>query len=173
MQLALFYTIRSLTGSLVLGMIGLGLLLSQDVGFFWAGGLFDFRIDFVAYCLYGTWVCMVLRSDIFLDKKWTAIAGGVAVITVLTRFVTVAYIGAAGTFVLIYLLWKYFRQRSNTNATVQVKARLRGVGVFTVIVSIFVLPIFWMNREPIIAYYVVGHVTSNEKYIRANEAGVY
>lgn len=173
LQLALFYTIRSLTGSIVLGFIGLGLLLSQDVGFFWAGGLFDFRIDFVAYCLYGTWVCMVLRSDLFRDKKWTAIAGGVAVITVLTRFITAAYIGAAEALVLIYLLWKYFMQRSNTNAMVQVKARLRGVGIFTVIVSIFVLPVFWMNRESIKAYYVVGHVTSNEKYIRANEAGVY
>jgi len=39
------------------------------------GGLFDFRIDFAAYSLYGIWAAPSLESKLFLDFRWAIGAG--------------------------------------------------------------------------------------------------
>jgi hypothetical protein len=44
------------------GFAALGLVLCQSTAWFWAGGLFDCRMDFLAYCVYGIWACLVLRN---------------------------------------------------------------------------------------------------------------
>ena len=48
LQVAFFGLIRRITGNTWAGYVGVGLLLAQGTAFFWAGGLFDFRIDFAA-----------------------------------------------------------------------------------------------------------------------------
>src|SRR5207249_11438683 len=51
-------------------MFGLGLLLALDTPYFWAGGLMDFRLDFAAFCLYGIFMAIVIRSEVFGYLGW-------------------------------------------------------------------------------------------------------
>ena len=61
LQVAAFTAARIVWKSRVYGYIALGLILSQGTLWFQlAGGLFDFRMDFLAYCLYGVWAAAVL-----------------------------------------------------------------------------------------------------------------
>src|SRR4029077_7842275 len=59
LQIFAFTTARIVFRDRVYGWIALGLILSETTLSFWAGGLFDFRLDFLAYCLYGIWACAV------------------------------------------------------------------------------------------------------------------
>jgi hypothetical protein len=54
--------------------------------------LFDFRMDFIAYCLFGVWVCAALRSGLFLDWRWAIATGLLAALLVANRFLTIIYL---------------------------------------------------------------------------------
>ena len=89
LQVAAFTAARIVWKSRVYGYIALGLILSQGTLWFQlAGGLFDFRMDFLAYCLYGVWAAAVLRSRLFLDPYWSIGSGLIGAFLVLNRFVT-------------------------------------------------------------------------------------
>ncbi len=72
LQIAAFSVARGIWQRRAYGYIALGLILSETTLWFWeGGGLFDFRMDFLAYCLYGIWACAVLRSQLFLHRPWS------------------------------------------------------------------------------------------------------
>ena len=73
LQVTAFTVARTIWKRRLYGYIALGLILSQITLWFWeGGGLFDFRMDFLAYCLYGIWACAVLRSQLFLHRVLVA-----------------------------------------------------------------------------------------------------
>jgi hypothetical protein len=171
LQLIAFNTGRSVWGQRADGYLLLGLLLCQTSPWFWAGGLFDFRLDFVAYCLYGIWACAVLQSKLFLDRRWAIGCGFIGALLVLHRFLTAIYIFGISAGLAIACLAIGLAAR-NAALTERLKQRLSNLALAVGILVIFVTPILLINRKAIHDYYVVGHATGPEKYVRATEFGV-
>src|ERR1700730_9082890 len=57
LQVFAYNTARLVFRDRLYGIIAVGLILAQSTLRYQAGGLYDFRIDFLAYSLYGLWVC--------------------------------------------------------------------------------------------------------------------
>ena len=69
LQMVAFVTARAVWISRIYGYMVLGLILCLSTAWIPQGGLFDFRADLMAYCLYGIWACAILRSKLFLDRR--------------------------------------------------------------------------------------------------------
>jgi hypothetical protein len=172
LQLVTFFTGCAVWNGRAYGYMALGLVLCQITPWYWAGGLFDFRIDFIAYSLYGIWVCATLRSKLFLERNWAIGSGLIAAFLVLNRFLTVVYLisvatGFAGVCIAIALLW-----RADLDLTQRMRIRLCNLGLSIGILAIVVTPILIINWEAIHDYYVVGHTVGNEKYLRSEVEGI-
>ena len=144
---------------------------SQSTLWFWAGGLFDFRMDFFAYCLYGVWACAVIRSKLFLDRRWAIGCGLIGTFLVLNRFLTLIYLvgvsaGLAGVFVIIWIL-----HRGDTELSRRMRQRLFNLGLSLGILVILVGPILVVNRAAIYNKYVYAQFFY-EKDTRARELGI-
>jgi hypothetical protein len=151
----------------------LGLILSQMTPWFWAGGLFDFRMDFSAYCLYGIWTFTVIRSHLFLDRRWTIGSGLIGAVLVLTRFVTIVYllgicIGFAAVCVGFGLI-----SRPGTDLRRRMWERVCHLCLSLSIVVLFAAPVLIHNWKAINDYYVLNHAVGAEKYVRATEFGIH
>lgn len=169
LQLMGYQTVRKITGKHTPAVIFLGLLLSTQTALSW-GGLTDFRLDFVAFCLFGIFVCCVLRSDIFLNRTWLIISAIVAAILIMMRFITSVYIANIIIILFVYNLIKFFLQKDSQK--LQTKSRIKNMILFGIIELVLCAPILWLNKQAIKAYYVVGHITGSEKYLRAKEVGI-
>jgi hypothetical protein len=169
LQAFLLYTVRWLTQDIWLGFIGVGLLLSQVSAFFWAGGLFDYRIDFAVYCLYGIWILVVLRSGVFSDTRWTVSAGLVAAWLMLMRFITVPYIIGATLLTALLISLAPLYTLSDVRKRHSVLRRIAGAGLSLAIAAAATAPFLYIARHAIWNYYGVRHLTGPEKYIRAAE----
>jgi hypothetical protein len=66
-QATAFYTAHAVLGRRAYGYAAVGLILCQLTPWFWAG-LFDFRMDFFAYCFFGIWTCAFIRSKLLLSR---------------------------------------------------------------------------------------------------------
>jgi hypothetical protein len=172
-QVAAFTAARMVWKSRVYGYIALGLIFSQGTLWFQpGGGLFDFRMDFLAYCFYGIWAAAVIRSRAFHDPYWSIGCGLIGAFLVLNRFVTVTYllgvsVGFAVACAIMAIFW-----RSDPELASRMRCRLRHLGFSTGLLIIVVVPILIHNWDAIRGYYVVGHVVGEEKYIRAAEMGI-
>lgn len=153
LQALTFHTVRVKTASIPLAYASVALLLCQGVMWFYAGGLFDFRIDFIAYCLFGMWVCAVLLSGSFLHWRWTIIASIIAAILVLFRFLTVIYVlGIMGGFAII--------------ASYAAPKRIGNIAASAAAIIALVAPSLFIARHALYEYYGVGHLLGPEKEIR-------
>jgi len=65
LQAVFFFVIRSRTGRIDYAWVGMALLLSAHTLFNAAGGIYDYRIDFSAFCLYGICTCLIVWSGSF------------------------------------------------------------------------------------------------------------
>ncbi len=172
-QIAAFSTARAVWERRVYGYIALGLILSQITLWFWeGGGLFDFRIDFLAYCLYGILACAVIRSQVFIHRYWSLGCGLIGAFLVLNRFVTVTYlVGVSAGFALIcgtvIIFW-----RKDTDLVSRTRQRLLNLVLSTVVLIVVAVPILILNWRAIHGYYVVNHVVGEERYVRAALLGI-
>jgi hypothetical protein len=171
LQLFAFATARKIWGYRSYGLMVLGLILAQGTLWYWAGGLFDFRIDFLAYCLYGIWACAVIQSSFFLDRRWAIGCGLIGALLVLHRFLSVIYVvgvsaGFAGACAIIW-----FQVRNNAGVARQMGQRLFNLGLSLVALVLVVVPIFIINWAAIYSKYVYGQFVY-EKDIRAQEFGI-
>jgi hypothetical protein len=83
-------TVRRATGRWDLAFLGLGLLIGTKSRFNFAGDLFDFRLDFAAACLFGIFICAVVRSRL-RQRRWCAVAGLLGGCVIAVRFITAVY----------------------------------------------------------------------------------
>ncbi|MBP3959662.1 hypothetical protein J8F10_30825 [Gemmata sp. G18] len=170
-QCALVATILWLTRNWPLALAGFGLTLTLKTVFLPAGSAFDFRMDFSAFCLYGVLLCALIRSRVLLNPRGAAVVGACASVVVLFRFITAVYIGgilsAIGAGLLV---WRF--TRADAEARERAARRLRGWVIATGFLVTVTWPVLINQREAIKNYYVVGHITSSEKEIRAAEEGV-
>jgi hypothetical protein len=172
LQLVAFATAKAVWASRAYGYMVLGLILCQTTAWFWAGGLFDFRIDFVAYCLYGIWACAVIRSKLFLDRGWAIGSGLIGAFLVLHRFLTAIYLsGVSFGFAMACIVIGLVARRDADRAG-QVKQRLYNLVLSVGCLVVVAGPILLANWKAIHDYYVIGHVISPEKYVRASDLGI-
>jgi hypothetical protein len=173
LQLFAFETGKEVFGRRAYGYMLLGLILGEASPWYWSGGLFDFRQDFSAYCLYGIWGCAVLRSRTFTNRRWSLGAGAIAGVLVLHRFLTIVYLTAV-FFGLIAVLaglgLPWCRKSEFASAT---RNRLGNSVLAMLILFLVSLPFLVRNWAGIYDYYVVGHVLSGEKNVRAAAVGVF
>src|SRR5260370_39169229 len=100
LQFVFFVVIRTRTGRTDLAWIAMALLLSLSTLFNCAGGIYDYRIDFSAFCLYGIWTCLIIWSGSFLRTRRTLVVAAVGILLVYSRFFTIIYVGGVlGTLV--------------------------------------------------------------------------
>jgi hypothetical protein len=172
LELSAFYTISYLTSSPIWGWASLGLILAQNVAWFWAGGMFDFRPDFVAYCVYGIWICAVLRSEVCLKRGWSLVSAAAVFFLVINRYVAMVYATGVVLSLAAILLILYRRNIGKPEEADPIRARLINLTLASALASALISPFMWMARKAIHDYYIVGHL-GEEKLIRMHEAGVY
>jgi hypothetical protein len=172
LQIFAFYTACKMWGHRVYGYAVVGFILCQATAWFQWGGLFDFRMDFSAYCLYGIWCCAVIRSKLFLDRRWAIGCGLIGAFLVLNRFLTVVYLLGVGAGFAGVCVAVGFLQRANVDLASRMRQRLYHLGLSTVLLAIIVVPILIINRVAIHDYYFIGHAVGPEKNIRAQDAGL-
>jgi hypothetical protein len=173
LQLVLFAVVRDRTRNVDLAWIAIALLLLCGAVFMGAvmgaGGIYDYRIDFAAFCLYGIWVCLIVWSRTFRDTERALIVGVVGIFLVLLRFFTVVYVAAIlGTLLISFIV--AIKQPLGRRLAIQ---RARNVLLSGLLTASFVCPVLFLARDAIYSYYVVGHFLGEEKYIRAQEAQLF
>ena len=171
LQLVLFLTVRARTNRPALAWIAVGLVLSCGALYVNPGGIYDYRIDFAAMCLYGVWCCCLVRSRVLLHTSPSAIAGGVGAMVGALRYFTVAYLGIVLAGLLVFALFERRYAHSALGRRIAFR-RVRNAVLAGMIILVVVLPIIYLSKDIIYSYYVVGHVLSEEKYIRARELGL-
>src|SRR6266436_2082609 len=166
LQFVFFVVIRTRTGRTDLAWIAMALLQSLSTLFNGAGGIYDYRIDFSAFCLYGIWSCSFLRT------RRTLLVAALGILLVYSRFFTIIYVGGVlGTLLAIntYGIWR----NPSPYLTAVAARRIRNILLSGTIIAVVCGARLFLSRAAIYDYYVVGHVLGEEKFIRAHELGLY
>jgi len=171
LQVCLFVTVRSRTSSTALAWVAIAFLLSVRTHFYFAGGLYDYRMDYSALCLYGIWCCLLLTTRGFRNRSAIAGLGLVSVILVLERFLTTLFIGTVlACLFLATLMATFFARTPDRRARSAESAKnLFFCGAAILLIA---SPFLLLARHAIFDYYIVGHFFGIEKNIRAAEVGV-
>jgi hypothetical protein len=169
LQIALVGAMRWLAGRWSTAFLGLGLLLMARSPFNTAGGIYDFRMDFIAFCLYGMFLCCAIRSNLFMRVRWSAAAGLCGAALICFRFITAGYL--APLLILAGVAAIVGSVRGSVAHRRQSLRRLYGTLVAGGVILLLAGPLLWGHRQAIHDYYVVNHVTGAEKDVRAAETG--
>ena len=163
-QWALFSYFTQLAG-LWLGIAALAFLLSLNSLFLPVGGIYDYRIDFLAASAFGIFICLLLKTEFFYRRGCTLLAAISGTFLVLNRFITLSYIlpiFALATLMAAAPCFSGSRLRRLKNAALMIVGPACVIG-----------PVLWNCRQAIWNYYFVGHVTGSEKRIRINEQHIH
>lgn len=165
----LLITVRHFTKRIYPAFILLGLLWAAKTSFLDVGGMVDFRVDFMAFCLYGIFITSVIRSEIFLSRKWTFIVTILGCFLIFMRTITLVYLIGILGLLFIYLLARFCIVASDKTL---IKTRIINLLIFAICVLLIISPYLWISRDVLYNYYVVGHFLGPEKHIRAAQMGV-
>ena len=171
LQLVLFSVIFARTRSLNLSWLGIAFLISFQTIFNAAGGIYDFRIDFCALCLYGIWICSILWSGVFRHTRESLIVAAAGILLISFRYFTSIYAAAVLGGLLIVLSWLAFRSSTADHSLARV--RIRNLLMAGVVIALVICPLLFVSRNEIYGYYGIGHVLGEEKYIRARQLGLF
>src|SRR6516165_11608863 len=157
LQLIVFEVIQERTRSVAFAWIAISLLLSTPTLFNVVGGIFDYRIDFSALCLYGIWTSLVMWSRTFLHTKRTLSIVAVVVLLISTRFFTVLYVAGylVGLSVYFFVVAKLGSSVSRRERALR---RVKNVVICGSATAALVLPQIILSWRQIYGYYVIGHV---------------
>lgn len=172
LQLVLFYSVRAVTRSFGTAWTALTLLFATGTVFLDAGGIYDYRLDFAAQCLFGIWVCLVLWSRVFRDLKTSIVIAATGILLVTVRLFSVTYVSLVlGELLLISLVVMVLGR----SATARVIAKERAINIFLsgTLTALVVCALLFAARQALYDYYGVTHIITNEKYIRAAELQLY
>ena len=161
-QLSLFWAIRRVSSSRALAWSAVFLPLALRYPFSsQPGSMADFRLDHLAMCTFGVCLSCALAASGFRQTR-TALLFGLAVgVTLLTRFL-------AGTYFL--LIFAGFLVAAL--ASPERGGRSGRVLLAAAIAAIVAGPVFWLNRDWIWNYYVIGHFIGPESALRNPHMGL-
>lgn len=160
LQITVFWAAKKQFGHAAYGFIFVGLILTLNTPFY-IGGLTDFRMDFIAFCLYGIGCTLAIRSHIFLERNASI---GFALFTafmIYFRFITGLYFFLTALGLIIYFSAQYFTSRALLHK-LEAKKRLIHFFIVLFIVSILILPSLIYTQDALYQYYVIAHTASNE-----------
>lgn len=167
-QVAAVGTVRWRTQSWSLAFLTLGLILTSHSRFPQGGGMWDFRLDFPAACLYGVVLCAIIRSGYFESRAWSIGAGVLAGILILCRHLTaLSVLPLLGLATAVSALGAFLTRSVPTAASEWTRRTLNAAAA---VAAGFLLPapILWADRAQILAYYG-SHVTTDEGAVRRAE----
>lgn len=168
-QCATFVAWRHVSGRWTVAWCGAGLLLCLhvlvDVS---QGSPVDFRLDWLACCAVGLVACAGLLTDGLRHTGWTVAWGAAVGLAILTRFMTAAYFGAMFVILVAALLSGLLSAAQRR----QNMGRLGRLLLAGAVASFVCLPLLWRNREWVLNYYWIGHLTGPESAIRSPEFGL-
>ena len=170
LQLIVFQTVRARTHDRSLAWVAIGILLACSTIFQRAGGIYDYRIDFAALCLYGIWLCLLIQTRAFRDTRLSVVVGLVGALLVSMRYFVIIYLAAIYGVLLVATVGVLLRSSGPFRRPAAL--RLRNLLISGGVIAIVCGPLLLLASKAIYAYYVVGHVLNDEKYIRAAEMGV-
>jgi hypothetical protein len=156
LQAVTFIAVRRVSGSYALGWAAVGLLAAYQVP--WsgdAGSASDFRLDWMAACLYGAALGAAILGEGLRSTRGAVVLGALVGLVLLTRYLTAVY------FVLIFagwLAWLLTRREGPGRP-----ARLALAGLIAVGISGWA---FWRTRRQIYDYYWMGHFGGPESALR-------
>jgi hypothetical protein len=163
--LALFWR---LTRSTLYSFAVLAIFLLSDSRYYYAGGIFDFRIDSIAASLYAIFVSLVILLSTSKSKYMPLAAGAAGALLVLFRFAAFAYLtGAIVAYALLVFAFGKFSSRPGVG--ILARLHLKSLGIVSVTMAILAGPLLWMFGSAIIGYYG-GHI--GVRKIRATEVGL-
>jgi hypothetical protein len=168
LQCFLVYTLLWITNRWSVAFLGLGLLLTALTRFQETGGMADFRLDFIAFCLFGVFLCLAVRSEVFALRGWSVAAAFSAAMLILFRFQSAITMGATLIFVLAILGFRA-RQAADFEVRAAAARRARGLIWVGVLIAFLVLPGIWPVHRELIHYYASQTVT--DVGVRAREYG--
>jgi hypothetical protein len=169
-QAALVAVLRARWRGWGLPFLAVGLSWCAATTFFPAGGLDDFRIDFASWCLYGTFLALVIHSDLFRRRGWALAAGVAAVLCVLMRTLTSVYLGGLLSAWIAILLVRWVRSRDALRA--DLRRQLTGAALCAGVLALLGVPALAVRAKEIWAYYGMGHVTGVVSTILADSTGL-
>ncbi|HZP19659.1 MAG TPA: hypothetical protein VFB16_05565 [Bauldia sp.] len=168
LQAACFYLFRRLSGQVAIGLVALSQVLIVRTTFGSAGGMFDFRTDFLAFCAAGLWALAVLRSGVYYDRRWSLVAGLACGWLILNRMLSAVYLGPIH---LVLLVWFGIAWWRASDAGARAMARVRFFNLISsglVIAALSVVPLI-ANFRAMYDYYYVSLFVNSEREIRAAE----
>ena len=172
LQILFYVSIKRIANNdTAFSLLCLGLLLAVGTPFLIFGGIFDFRLDFLAFCLFGSFAASVVTSNAFENRRWALVSGALGGLVILSRFNTVIYMALIYLILLsatiLICLYKKYRSQSYQSEIIRTKNILLSAS------SIFIISClpFVFSMKAIIAYYSV--VNAKEGYsIWSIERGV-
>lgn len=171
LQIALFVAIGVRTRNTNYSWLAIALLIASVSIFNPAGGIFDFRYDFSAFCLYGIWASLIVSSKVFRSTRLSYATAAVAALLIVSRYVAAAYVAVTLAAVFIVLL---AASRSSNPITARLaRFRIRNLMLSSVVTFVLSIPFLVPAAIPFFDKYVGGHLKGWEKYMRATEVGAH
>ena len=161
LQAATFFSVRRISGSYALGWASLGLLAALRLP--WSGGFgsaTDFRLDWMAACLYGVALSAAIAGNGFRSTRWAVAFGAAVGVVLLTRYLTAVYFCVIFLALLVGLL-------SQPNRWKRI-GRLVLSAACALALSSWA---FWRGRHALYTYYWVGHFAGREGPLRDSHLG--
>jgi hypothetical protein len=125
------------------------------------GSAIDFRLDHLAVCAFGVLSAALILSDGLRSRRGSLAFGGACALALLTRFLTGTYLVLVFAGLALWLATNPERRR-------RLPHLLLAAGLATVLAG----PFFWINRDWVWNYYVIGHFVGPESALRAPGFGV-
>lgn len=152
-QLTLFLVVRRLSRDPVAAWTALALLLSIRSPFLSAGGVADFRMDFVALCLLGVHGCLVAASGIFSDRRLSLASAAAAAMLLLFRYLTGVYLAGIWLCTALFLLFTLVRSAPGSPARSLTRRRLANMLLSGGVIALLAGPSIWTSRLAVYRYY--------------------
>ena len=154
LQLLLYNSIKSLYRSAMVPWAALFVLISMPLVYF-RGGLYDARLDFEAFCLYGIVFLLGIRSNFFKKKSFTIAFTVAAIYLFLWRYLSSVYLGMIYSLIFFFLLALYLWQ---PEARKHLYPRIKHLILSGIALCTVAFPVLFLERKALQAYYVKGHL---------------
>jgi hypothetical protein len=165
MQIVGIKCIYKITERYIYVLLWIGFTLMLQTPFYWAGDLLDFRQDFIAFCLFTSWMATYLTYLYCGDKKYLIASALIGGTLLFCRMLAALYLGIILIITSILNVFIF-----NINGVLdEIRNQMKYAIGLIIGGGCFIL----FRIKSVVSYYVSLHVLGDEPEIRAAEQGVY